>query len=283
MIFMPLAAIDFGFRGILQIAILTWLIFYVFNLFRGTRSAQMLFGIIIILGGLTFVTTLFDLDVLRFLLGKLPIILATALVIIFQPEIRQAFLTIGHRRFLLKDEGSKDKVIDIVCKTAESLSMRKFGALIVLERDSHLLEFTKTGTMLNAPIGPDLLSSIFYPNTPLHDGAVIIKGETILAARCILPLSSVDLGRGTRHRAGLGLSEKVDAVVVIVSEETGSISIACGGRFITNLTKVTLGKYLARLLRKEGLSEAIKRSLNELEIEGPETAGASRMAEEEVK
>lgn len=259
-----IASIAPSIKAIFQIAILAWIIFYIFNLFRGTRSAQMLSGFLTVFGGLVFVSLVFDLDVLRAILGKLPLILATALIVVFQPEIRQAFLAIGRRRVSLNSRDAKEVVVDAVCQAAETLAMRKNGALIVLERNTHLLEFAKSGTPLNAPVVPQLLTQIFYPNTPLHDGAVIIKGETILAARCILPLSASDLSRGTRHRAALGLSEKSDAVVVVVSEETGSISIACDARLIQNISKDLLRRYLERLLRREKISDIIKRSINDL-------------------
>lgn len=254
-------------KAILQIAILSWIIYYIFNLFKGTRSAQMLSGFLMVFGGLTFVSLVFDLDVIRVILSRLPLILATALIVVFQPEIRQAFLAIGRRRFLLNSHDGKEVVVEAVCNAAETLALRKHGALIVLERNTHLLEFAKGGTALNAPVTVPLLTQIFYPNTPLHDGAVIIKGETILAARCVLPLSSSDIGRGTRHRAALGLSERSDAVVVVVSEETGSISIACDARLIQNISKDLLRKYLERLLRREKISDIIKRSLNDLSTE----------------
>lgn len=272
-----LASMQDVFKGGFQIVIIASLIFGLYKkIFKGTRSAQMLVGIAIVLGGLSFVTLLFDFDVLKFLLGKLVLGIAFAFMVIFQPEIRQAFLTIGRRRFRIENDEVKDKVVDIVCTAAETLSMRRYGALIAIERNSHLLEYVKSGTELNAPIVLQLLTAIFYPNTPLHDGAVIIKGETIVAARCVLPLSATDVGRGMRHRAAIGLSERADAVVVVVSEETGSISIAFGGRLISNLSKELLAKYLVKLLHKEGLTDAIRRSFSEFESEVQASGAASK-------
>lgn len=253
------ASVGFGFKGIFQIAILAALFFYIYKLFKGTRSSQMFSGIVATYFGLWFVTRLFDLDVLGILLGKIPLIFTTAIIVIFQPEIRQAFLTIGHGKGIWQRDGVRHDVVDSVVSAVTQLSVKKTGALIAIERNSHLLEFSKTGTMIGAPVSDVLLMQIFYPNTPLHDGAVIVCGGNIVSARCTLPPSSVDLGRGQRHRAALGLSERTDAVVVVVSEETGSISIAHQGQFITNLSGDTLEKYLMKFLPGSGIVDVLKR------------------------
>lgn len=254
-----ISSIGFGFRGIFQIAILSALFFYIYKLFRGTRSSQMFSGIVATYFALWLVTRVFDLDVLGQILGKIPLIFTTAVIVIFQPEIRQAFLTIGHGKRIWQRDGVRHEVVDSIVSAVTRLSARKIGALIAIERNSHLLEFSKNGTMLNAPVSDILLMQIFYPNTPLHDGAVVVCGGNIVSARCTLPPSSVDLGRGQRHRAALGLSERTDAVVVVVSEETGSISIAHQGQFITNLSGDTLGKYLMKFLPGGGIVDVLKR------------------------
>ncbi len=274
-----LSSLDF--KGVLQIAILTWLIYRLFSFFRGTRSAQLLFGVVSFFVCFSAVAFLLKLDVLIFITSRLSLVLVYAALVIFHPEIRQAFHAIGNRKFTIANESVKDKLIDIVSSAAEMLSKRKHGALIVIERNSHLLEFAKTGTTLESPIVLQLLTSIFWPGAPLHDGAVIIKGEMILAARCVLPLSDNDTGRGTRHRAALGISEKTDAVVVVVSEETGSISIACGGHMVSDLSKETLTFYLSKLLHKEGVSLTIKRSIAELQADGQ--SASAQQAKEEAK
>lgn len=261
-------------RAVIQIAILTFLLFNLYRIFKGTRSAQMLFGVVFVFGGLAFVTWLLRLDVLAVILGKLFLGIAAALVVIFQPELRQAFQTIGRHSLSLKAEEVKDRVVDTVCAVAETLSMHRHGAIMAIERNSALKEWVKTGTALGAPMVGELLTSIFFPNSTLHDGAVIIKGETIVAARCVLPLTEVDVGRGTRHRAAVGLSERSDAVVVVISEETGSISIAVGGKLKTGLTRETLSKHLMLLLRKEDISSTIKRTISGMDA-GKEAKDAS--------
>ena len=256
-----LAAIEFTFNGAVQIAILAAIIYYLYGIFQGTRSAQILLGAIVVPVVLYSVSLVFNFDVLLYIMKWLSTIFTLALVVVFQPEIRQAFSSIISRRSLLVRRKASSKVVDAIATTAESLSGTRTGALIAIERGTHLREWVEAATPLNAPVSAPLLCSVFYPGAPLHDGAVIIRGDTIMAARCVLPLSDQDLGRGTRHRAALGLSEKTDAVVVVVSEETGSISIAYDGKFITNLTKDTLSRYLERLTRPTGASAAIARIL----------------------
>jgi diadenylate cyclase len=149
-----------------------------------------------------------------------------------------------------------------------SLSRTKTGAIIAIERQISLEPFCENGTLLNAPLVGRLLSSIFFPNAPLHDGGVVIRGETILAARCVFPLSPrEDIGFGMRHRAALGLSEQTDAVVVVVSEETGAVSIAYDGRLIQDLTPAHLRRYLALLIPREKLADALRRAIDQMETE----------------
>ena len=249
----PLAAI-IDLKGVLQIAILALIFFYFYRLFGGTRSAQMLIGVVMTLGALIALTLFFDLDVLRFLLGRLSLVLATALVVIFQQELRHAFLTIGNRKLSIRNREERDKLIDAVAEAAETLSMQQpkaHGALIVIERKSHLLEYAQRGTPLNIPVSPVILTCLFYPGAPLHDGAVIIRGDTILAAKCILPLSETDAGHGTRHRAALGISEVTDAVAIVVSEETRQISAAVNGSLLPGLTRDKLRQLLRHLIRSD--------------------------------
>lgn len=258
---MPIASIDFGFKALLQIAILSAIFLYIYGIFRGTRSEQMLWAAVGITIGLWGFAALFDLDVLLFLLGKIATIMAFSLTVIFQQELRQAFRTIGNRRFY-RDAAKKD-TIEAICTAVAAMSKSKIGALIAIERGTSLKEWADDAVRLDAPISKPLLLSIFHPGAPLHDGGVTIKGETVVAARCVFPLSEEDIGRGTRHRAALGLSERTDAVVVVVSEETGSISIACEGHMSTGLTEETLMKYLGRLVTKEAVADLVRRAVAE--------------------
>jgi diadenylate cyclase len=258
-----------GFGDIFQILVLTVAVYYVLNLFRRTRSAQMLYalaGIVLVLAVLAWVA---NLQVLGWIVMKIVIYVAFALVVIFQPEIRQTLAVIGRGwRTSSHAASSSDRFIDGMVEVASSLSRTRTGALIAIERQINLDAFCENGTMLNAPLVSKLLCAIFFPNAPLHDGGVIIRGETIVAARCVFPLSSrEDMGYGMRHRAALGLSEQTDAVVIVVSEETGDISIAYDGRLMSDLTPTHLTRYLKLLMPKEGLTDAVRRAIDQMEME----------------
>lgn len=261
-----------GGGDIIQILFLTVAVYYVLNLFRRTRSAQM-FRALGVIGAIVFVLAFVansaNWQVLSWLITKLIIYLAFALVIIFQPEIRQTLATFGRKlRTTSRSNSSVHRFIDDITDVAAEFSIKKTGALVAIERQILLNGYCENGTMLNAPFVPKLLSAIFFPNAPLHDGGVIIRGDTIIAARCLFPLSdSKDITYGTRHRAGVGLSEQTDAIVVIVSEETGNISIAYNGRLIHDLTPAQLHRYLHLLMPSEGITDAIRRSIEELEAE----------------
>ena len=225
------------------------------------------------LAGIVFVlailSTMADLQVLGWIVMKIVIYVAFALVVIFQPEIRQTLAVIGRGwRTSAHEVSSSDRFIDGMVEVATSLSRTKTGALIAIERQISLDAYCENGTMLNAPLVSKLLGAIFFPNAPLHDGGVIIRGETILAARCVFPLSSrEDIGYGMRHRAALGLSEQSDAVIIVVSEETGDISIAYDGRLMSDLTPTHLARYLRLLMPKEGLTDAVRRAIDKMETE----------------
>ncbi len=263
----PWLKVDFG--DVFQILVMTVAVYYVLNLFRRTRSAQMLGGLAVIVAVLAFLAGVADLQVLGWIVMKIFIYVAFALVVIFQPEIRQALAVIGRGwRTSSQASSSSDLFIDSIVEVASSLSRTRTGALIAIERQINLDPFCENGTMLNAPLVPKLLCAIFFPNAPLHDGGVIIRGETIVAARCVFPLSSQEnIGHGMRHRAAVGLSEQSDALVVIVSEETGDISIAYDGRLMGDLTPTHLTRYLKLLMPKEGLTDAVRRAIDQMELE----------------
>ena len=274
-----------GFGDVIQILVLTFAVYYVLNLFRRTRSTQMLgalFAVIIVLIGMAY---LFKLQVLGWLVSRLIVYIAFALAIIFQPEIRQTLANIGQNWKLAAGGGaSSDGFIDDIVEVATSLSRTKTGALIALERQISLDSYCANGTMLNAPFVTRLLTSIFFPNAPLHDGGVIIRGETILAARCVFPLSSrEDIGYGMRHRAALGLSEQTDAVVIIVSEETGDVSIAYEGNFYKDLTPTHLKRYLNILLPQDGFKSAVRKAIDQIELERTPDGGANQVAGEDAR
>lgn len=215
------------------------LIYYFLLLIRGTRAVQILTGVLVLLG-LLGIANLFHLLLLGSILNLIVIGAAVSLPIVFQPELRRVLEQLGRGDFFRLREGEQstgaradDKVMAMLAKAAFLLSRNKYGALIVIEQHTGLKEFVESGTTLNAALSPELLLSIFVPRSPLHDGAVIVREGVIEAAGCFLPLAEQSLTErrlGTRHRAALGLSEQTDAVVVVVSEESGSISVAREGK-----------------------------------------------------
>ena len=238
-----------GLRSILEVGLLALLIYYVLLFMRGTRAMPILVGISAVYIGLGVLSRLLGLEVIDWLLAKLWTLLAVFVLVIFQPEIRRALAEIGSQRGLVAKRGrGLREVIETVLDATFYLAERRLGALIVLERKIGLRTLADTGTVLNAPLSSELLTTVFFPNTPLHDGGVIIHGNRILAAGCILPLTQdPDMAKslGTRHRAGVGVTEETDAVVVIVSEETGAVSLAYKGRLIRGMNRQRLDRHLA--------------------------------------
>ena len=248
-------------RDVVQILILAMLVYYVIRLVRGTRSAQMLLGLVVVVMTLIGLSILFNLDVLSWLLGAVSVYVAVGLVVIFQPEIRHALAMLGGGALLGASAspvgGPRQAVAEQLVAVVMRLSRRRHGALIAIERDIALKNFQESGVLLDAPLVPELLLSIFYPRAPLHDGGVVLRGDRILAARCVFPLTTrPDLEElGTRHRAALGLSEETDAVVIVVSEESGMVSVAHEGRLYRDLGDEKLRRYLMALLPERGVRD----------------------------
>lgn len=234
---------------ILDIAILSLMIYYVLKFIKDTRAAQLLKGIIILIA-LLYISQLLKLTGTHFILNKTIEYGMLAMLIVFQPELRSVLETIGRKglnitkikkdRMMNFDES--DYAVDQLCDAVDRLSKTKTGALIVIERETKLGEIIKTGISLDCAIVPELLCNIFFNKAPLHDGAVIIRDFRIHAAGCFLPLTTRSIGNdlGTRHRAAIGISEVSDAIVVVVSEETGIISVACEGDLRRDFTADTL-------------------------------------------
>jgi uncharacterized protein (TIGR00159 family) len=228
----------FSLWDALDILLVAVLVYNLLLLIRGTRAVQMLLGIGVLL--LLFgVAELGDLPTLNALLGDLPIILPVAVVVLFQSEIRRALARVGKNPFWgISRQRKVAPIFDDLALAAQNLSARKIGALIVIEREEGLLNYVENGIALDAVVTYDLLISIFHPTSPLHDGAVVVQEDRVAAAACFLPLTpnaELSLEYGTRHRAALGISEETDAVAIIVSEETGRISIAVEGRMVSDL------------------------------------------------
>ncbi len=250
----------FGVWDIIDIAIVAFLIYKIMIFSRRTNAGQVVKAIALLLV-LTQLSDLLGLNLLNFLLVNTVQLGLLALVIVFQPELRSLLERLGSKylmqSFIEKESDTSDLEIAIVqtVDACKSLSWSRTGALIVFERNMHLNNIIKTGTTLDAKVSAELLKNVFYPKAPLHDGALIVCNGKATAAGCMLPLSgNTNLSKqlGMRHRAGVGMSESSDAVVVVVSEETGSISVAIGGMLKRHLAPETLEK----LLRNELMPDA---------------------------
>ncbi|MBK8022554.1 MAG: TIGR00159 family protein [Chloroflexi bacterium] len=246
--------------AIIDILLVAAVFFGLSFLIRATQSAALLRGLLLAIVLAIAAANLLDLPALRWLVQNSLGALLVAVPVIFQPELRRAFERLGRADTLLRDRQQFDtvwsKVIDDVCQAADRLSERRHGALIVMERSISLDEYIRTGVPLDAEVSPQLLLTVFWPKTELHDGAAIIGDDgRLAAAAAVLPLSSArQLGTpklGTRHRAAIGISEVSDAVVVVVSEETGRISIANAGRLITKLDSKRLRTILLSFYGRE--------------------------------
>ena len=248
----------FGISDVVDIAIMAFLIYKVIMLMRRTNSGAVAKGVLLLLFALG-VSTFFHLNTVSYLLQQLMVWGVVALVVIFQPEIRRFLEQMGRTSLgkVFTPEEARNELDSAITQTVDaymSLSKSKTGALMVFERKNMLDDAIKTGTALDCTVNAELLKNIFWNKAPLHDGAVIVRAGRIVGAGCMLPMSgNVNLSRelGMRHRAGIGASEHTDAVVAIVSEETGSISVAVGGMLKRHLAPETL----VRLLRYELLPE----------------------------
>ncbi|NLV20609.1 MAG: TIGR00159 family protein [Syntrophomonadaceae bacterium] len=242
------------FRNLLDIFIVAYIIYRIFGLIRETRAVQLFKGLVILLL-FSIVVSILDLHMLNWLLDKLWIIFAITLPIVFQPELRRLLEQLGKGSFFKSSAGRQDAesyqtIIAEITQAVTVLSRTKTGGLIILTRDTGIAEYTENGINLDALVSSGLLINIFVPNTPLHDGAVIISNGRLTKASCVLPLSrnsELPGELGTRHRAGLGITEESDAIAVIISEETGKISMANGGRLFRPLEP----QYLQELLIRE--------------------------------
>ena len=255
-------------NDIVDIVIVAFLIYNAIRLIRETRAEQLIKGIFVLVIILQL-SSWFGLNTMEYILQNAMQFGFLALLVMFQPELRRALEQMGRSNIgKLFNVNTREEMlvyaIDEIARAVDSLSKNKIGALICIERMTKLGDIVKTGTELDALVSGELLVNIFVPNTPLHDGAVVIAGNKILAAACILPLThSNDLSRelGTRHRAAIGLSETCDTVVVVVSEETGRISMARNGDLTRNLTTDILKKALTKLLSPEKEAETKNRLL----------------------
>ena len=269
--------------SICQVIVLACLFYYIFLFFRGTRGAQVLIGLVVLLLLLLGSTHLLQWTELNWLARKFSVGLMLAVLIIFQPEIRRALAELGKQPvFAVAVE--KRSIIDHIVQAVMLLADHKVGALIAIEREIGTRGIQETGVTLDASVVPELLASIFFPHTPLHDGGVIIRGNRIMAAGCVFPLSqNVEMHKsmGTRHRAAIGLSEETDAVVVVVSEETGVVSVSYRGRISRGLDKSRLKRFLSALLLKGKTDSAWRRAQEQLNLTPEGIAKSEQMAGQE--
>jgi diadenylate cyclase len=268
-------------RSIIDIAVVTGLLFWLLWVLQGTRATQLLRGAAIFLISAIVLSRVLDLRALGWLIDNMWPVVIVAVPIIFQPELRRALEQLGHTGTWLRtslpagsDTGTMASTIDEAVRAAAQLSRLRYGALMVLERETGLQDYADRGVALDALVSRQLLVTIFFPNSPLHDAAVLMRGNRIVAGSVVLPLTdniSPMSNLGTRHRAGIGVTEDSDALAIIVSEETGQISVAHHGRLIRNLDQDRLRRVLRTLAR-------IERVDREVEASGLRRAIADRIA-----
>ncbi|MCC7021250.1 MAG: TIGR00159 family protein [Thermomicrobiales bacterium] len=244
-------------RNVFDILVVALIIYWLLWVAQGTRATQLIRGIVTLIAVVFIVATTFQLTALNWLLGQTWPVLLFSLPVIFQPEIRRALEQLGQTRSWLprlrpRPGDTVERTIGELVKAAAQLARHRYGALIVLERNTGLQNYVERGVPIDGLLTRQLLINLFYPNSPLHDGAAVVRDGRIVAASVVLPLSDNTAATsqlGTRHRAALGITEQSDAIAVVVSEETGQISIAVDGRLIRNLDAERLEAQLRELLR----------------------------------
>jgi diadenylate cyclase len=245
-------------RFVVEITILTVTFYYAFMFIRGTRGWPVVIGFSVILA-LTLLSRAFQLEVLSFLLQYFIAILAMAVLVIFQPELRRMLAELGNLPLFYTAREQREN-IEVIVQAAERLAEARIGALIAVEQSIQLQEVVESGIMVDCEATPEMIETIFFPNNAIHDGGIIIKSDRIAFAACIFPLTQrQDLNKslGTRHRAAIGLTEETDAVVVAVSEETGAISYAYKGHLVRGVTAEELRSFLTSVFVRESKSRSL--------------------------
>jgi len=246
-----------SWRSAFEIILLSVVIYYGYLYFRGTRGAKVLTGLAIIFLTLTLISTLLNLVVIGWIVRSLSAFLALASVVIFQPELRRALAEVGgHPIFSLTSE--KRETVHDIAEAVTQLANKQFGALIAVERDTSIRVYEETGVTIDGEFSVELLLTLFHPKAALHDGGVIVRNGRVAAAACIFPVSqreTLDRSLGLRHRAGLGITEESDAIAIVVSEETGGISICHRRRIERNFTPETFRQRIAEILLHSNYEE----------------------------
>lgn len=250
---LPASLLALRFEDLLDVIIVAYLFYKLSGLLHETRAGTLIKGIILVLI-FAWISNLLQLNTINYLLRTFTQFAIMALLVVFQPELRRMLEKVGKTNFsnfFSAEKSDVEKIASEIASAASAMSSRRIGALIVLERDVKISDIVRTGTEIDSKISSELLINIFIPNTPLHDGAVIVREDRILAASCILPLTqneALSQEFGTRHRAALGLSESSDAAIIVVSEETGKISFTLDGNMSRNYTEDTLKKMIIKVM-----------------------------------
>src|SRR5512136_1910082 len=244
-------------RPVLEILILTVGIYYAFRFVRGTRGAPVVWGFLMVLVAMVLVSFLLKLKVLQYFLGGFSAFFVLAVLVIFQPELRRMLAELGNLPLFATTHEQREN-IEVIIQTVERLADVKIGALIAIEQSIQLQKAVESGIAVDCEATPEMLETIFFPNNAIHDGGVVIRGDRIAKAACIFPMTQrqgLSKSLGTRHRAAIGLSEETDAVVVVVSEETGAISYAYKGNLVRGVSLEELRSFLTSIFvptRKPG-------------------------------
>lgn len=242
--------IKFTLADLIDVALVAFLFYRVLILMKGTRSAQIVLGVFLLFF-ISFLAFWFRLEGLKWLITNIATVGILVLVIVFQPELRNGLAQIGHSKlFRVFFRYEKSKTLDELVRAAVRLSQMRYGGLVVIEREIGLKDLVETGKAVNAEVSADLLVTIFTPYTPLHDGAAIVQGDYVVAVACTLPLTQNPRYAklfGMRHKAAIGVTEESDAIVMVVSEETGKIAIAYKGVLYENVDKSTLKERLVKM------------------------------------
>ena len=253
---------------IIDIAIVAFLIYYSIKFVKETRAFQLIKGLVMIIA-VMYISRVLELNALNFIIESTLQIGLIALLVVFQPELRRALEKVGttsFKKIIKVTDDTEEFDLDEICVAIERLAATKTGALIIIERNTKLGDIMASGTLIDSKISQALLVNIFVPNTPLHDGAVVIGDNKIKAAACFLPLTlnnSFSKELGTRHRAAIGISEVADCIAIVVSEETGKISVALNGNITRDYTPASLKKNINRIIESDKPSENQKKATKE--------------------
>jgi diadenylate cyclase len=265
-------------RAATEIGVLWLLIYQIFRVFRSTRGARILIGLAVVVIVLTLASQLLELKVIEWIIKSAAAILAFGLLIIFQPELRNALARLGSTNLFSFSTRHQQEFLDALSDAVVKLSNKRFGALFAIERNISLENYESTGVTIDAQLSVELVTTIFHPKTSLHDGGMVLSQERVEAAGCIFPVSQKELSDralGLRHRAGFGVSEDTDAVAIVVSEETGAISIIVDGKMLRDLSEADFRKKLEDIFLSHGQSsEEMVRE--ELDVENGDSGSGDR-------